>query len=290
MPLHLSPQVERLRRCLRVGNPITVKLAVKDISTSLDRMSCVDLVNIVKIAPDYLVLTKNVLEEFQRRKWKSFNGNDFAVLLSSLNSSDRIEVLQSLSTASIVASILPDMRTTDICIVLKSISGLPGSEPVLKAGVETLTQTKRLEQLNTINMTQLLYVLSRNFNSISRIENVALLANRLKEIAMTNTRSLPNESIPFIIHSVNRIRDIRGFDLNDFYESMSREMLERTEMKPLDVIDSCRALNRVGELPDSVIRERLTSAIRSVDRQQLSEEKRKGIETLLPRIQNLETS
>lgn len=291
-----SETVDRFRRALVIGNPVTVKLAHKEILRFVTRMTPIDLVNSFKLAGsisptkhgiDKAPLTKAVSVECRNRKFEKFNGRDFAVLLSAMakdnQSSDLVQsITQKLHPA--------EMRTTDLCMSLFALTKLGSvSDRLLMSGLEEIGT--RTAQLNRINLTQILHVFSKNSAQIRKLGEAespkihAVLdgvTGRVSDIAS----ELDNSGIAFALYATAEAFQSTRFPLDspvrqEFISKLSSEVMRRNDWTERDIIGVVRALGRMNSLNTELIDLRLIPALESAS---LSDEQKKGLKSALETI------
>ena len=280
--------VERFRRCLLVGNPVTIKLASKELLQIVPHLSPMDLVNAVKIAgglrPHHQIgadeIVDPVIKESMRRKWKKFNNKDFAILLSSLGKSGSGgHTLPTLIPA--LVPLVPAMRPSDVCLSLWGITRIVGKadhapptesvRAVFNAGMDVLTRDGSVEGLTLVNLTQLLFALSKNAADLKHDPTVSAVTGRIMRVLAnpSTIRQLPDDSVPFILYAASEIAATHGLSAShaqydQFFELMSTEVSKRITLKPKLVVDSVRALGRIRRLDRQLVEERLIPVLSQV--------------------------
>lgn len=274
--IHLSHFVDRFRRCLQVGNPVTVKLAYRELVNELPRLSPMDLANVTKVAfaikpqhkLDQLEVVKAVLSECERRKWSKFSSTDLAVMTTSIAKMRFHDLLNSLSER--LLNSIPEMRTTDLCVTLWAITRLAKNpthiHSLIQEGLTSfLAQNKlRLRQLNNVNITQLIFVLARTRDIFPKLVGVDQVVSFLLTLLTEKERlhTFANEAIPFNTYALVEI--IEGLEnrpeeevLSALFAAIRSELDRRIDLKPSEVIDTFRALGRVGKVDRQMVDELL---------------------------------
>ena len=293
-----SETLDRFRRALVVGNPVTIKLAQKELVRFVPKMAPVDLVNCCAVATgadakrhgiDAVSLVEIVLKESQKREYEKFNGRDFAVLLTALGKlpGDHSAILKS-----VMSRIVPkEMRTTDMCMCLFALTKL-GSLPaeLFYSGMRELDN--RIEQLNKINLTQLLFVVAKNTSLIRALKESEQQAvrhtfERILQRITASVDSFDNAAISFALYTASEAsHSLRLTEQSPsrtaFFQTAAEEVLRRTDLSPKDVVSCVRALGRVGMLDQQIVQQKLVPILDSL---RLSEEQIKGLRTALESIQ-----
>lgn len=298
--IHLSHDVDRFRRCLQVGNPVTVKLAYKELVNGLARLSPMDLANVTKVALaikpqhklDQLEVVNAVLSESERRKWSKFSPTDLAVMTTSIAKMRFNDLFNPLSERLLYS--IPEMRTTDLCVTLWAITRLAKNPTDIHAHIQEglksfLAHNKlRLRQLNNVNITQLIFVLARTRDIFPQLVGVDQVVSFLLTVLTEKERlhTFANEAIPFNTYALVEICE--GLEnrpeeelLSALYAAIKTELDRRIDLKPEEVIDTFRALGRVGEVDRKMVDERLIPLLSQAD---LTPHRVRGITNVLKAV------
>jgi hypothetical protein len=271
--VHLSPSVQRFRRVLQIGNPVTIKLAHRDMMKDVNRMSPVDLVNAFRIITRGGQEGADVIEsEIVKRKLKGFNGKDYAVLLSDLRPDSPIIpfIIERLSRES-----LREMRTTDLCIVFQSLVKSPGKSPdlVVKFVAEFL-KGDRIKQFREINVSQVLKSLSLSCAELelATVSNREILMDFFRDFLKKlnkDSDAFSNETLAFASYAVSKCLYTIKFPHEEeirikFYRSVTQQLEKRIDnMSPNQIVTCIRALGRSGTLTKTDITNELISRLSS---------------------------
>ena len=248
--------LKRYQRCVKIGNPVTIKLAKRDLMQYIPRMTPLDLVNAVKHFPKDEVGSVTA-REILKRNFAKFNSKDFAVLvhsLISLPSDTRDEILIALKP--LLPSQIPVMRPSDICVTLWALTKLDahGSDmqQLVDLGVSIFTQNNfsRVRILNNINITQLLFAFSKTAKPGEK--TIAFFGEILQLLIKPGFASkIQDNSLAFYIYAVVNISQSIEFDMKSplrrsFFESMKSEVKRRKSLSPIQLFDCIRGLGRAG--------------------------------------------
>jgi hypothetical protein len=257
--------VQRYERAVLSNNKTLINLISTEIKSEIPRMRPIELVNAAKLSRSES-LTHAILAECKRRKYEKFKSQDFATLVSVGAKSDDFRNAVSINMRS--------MRTSDLCFVLWKLN----AQTVSESGLNELA-SRDLTRLTQTNLTQLLRVMACSRSAIP-----LALVDSVVSIWINLMPTIDNKAFPFVLYSLAETVSKQRFEssskrLDDFFALANSELVRRTDMECVDVIDSVRALGRIRRLEREVFESRLVcDTLDKVDVNSLSEVRRKGIQ------------
>lgn len=272
-PLRLGDSIQRFKRVLQIGNQVTIKLAQRDMLNTVTRMSPMELVNAFKLTADnsnkfsdIKSSVSPIIKECIARKFKGFNGQDFAVFLGSMQPViGHVEktAIASLTEMLVISDKLRAMRTTDVCIILYSLCKLDDKPTTfIPAMISELVNGERIKQMNEINVCQVLRGLSAKTDALSLICNsnqelCIKFFQQIMKVMAKNINDYSNESVAFtsfaIINCLQAVRYARDCEMRQrFFQSLIAQVTSRDSMTTQQLVTCIRVLGRERVLEKSL--------------------------------------
>lgn len=292
--MHTCDALKRYMRCAKIGNPVTIKLAKRDLIHYIPRMKPIDLVNTVKTCHNETEIASATVDEILSRKFSKFNQKDVAVLLPSirlLEAGTRNRFLTELVPR--LTPFLPAMRPTDICISLWALTkvGVACAEiqSVLAKALEIFAQEnfKSMKSLSSINITQLLLAFSKYSKSNKAI--LPVFEQLLTLMTANNYISqIKDDALAFYIYSVANISQSVEMKMKNpqrisFFSSIQEEVKQRNALSPIQRVDCARGLDRAGFCDRELVEVVLVRVLDSKNLK-LKPEQRDNINSILRRF------
>lgn len=297
-PLRLGDSIQRFKRVLQIGNSVTIKLAQRDMLNTVTRMSPMELVNALKLTSantaklaDAKSSVNPIINECMARKFKGFNGRDFAVFLASVQAvSTHVDktVIATVVDKLVTSENLRNTRTTDICISLLSLCKV-GDKPTafLPVFMGELVNGERIKQMNEINVCQVLRGLSAQTEGLgltcnSNQDICSKFFQQLLKVMTKNMSGYSNESLAFTsfatVNCLQAVRYPRDCEIRKrFFESIIAQVASRDTLTAQQLVTCIRVLGRERVLEKSLAE----NCIKRIDISTLSEHQKQGLDTAL---------
>ena len=302
--LKLADSVERYKRVIKIGNPITIKMAEKELLNAIPKLKPMDLVNTLKmIVPkkdSSPIVTEKIVAECKRRNFKEFKGQDIALLLTLNELPTAAELVPVIVEKFFFGknSIVRDMRTTDLCISLLGLARQPSNvkqllPDVIATILHEFVKGDRIKQFREINVSQVLSALStktslRAIESL-RVSNGELVQSFVSKLGLkteNNSEDFSNKSIAFCLFSFVNMFQAARVPLDDpqrlsLLAKLAEEAFKRDSLDQDQLVACIRALGRAHALDEKLVTNRL---LVSIDLEKLDGEQRSGLEQALKTV------
>ena len=290
--MHTCEPLKRYLRCTKIGNPVTIKLAQRELLLYIQKMNPLDLVNTVKHFPKNEVGSA-VVGEILKRNFSKFNSKDIAVLVPSIrllgDAQRKEEILGAVFP--VILPLITSMRTTDMCMTLWGLTKLnippTDMQPILDAVLSLLAKDncRRMQIMNHINISQLLLTFSKYAQNTKNGEFI-VFEELLKFLTAENFASkIQDDAMAFHIYSVANISQTIRFPVDhpvkiQFFEKMKNEVKTRRNLSPIQLVDCIRGLGRAGICDKEIVDFLLLPALESNDLK-LKPEQKESIDLII---------
>jgi hypothetical protein len=289
--MELADSVRRFQRVIKIGNPMTIKLASRDLINDVPKLKPIDLVNGLKTAAssgnDQVV--QAITEECKKRNLKGFNGKDLAVLVSAVNKPDLCLIFE----RKLSPEFMRTMRTSDLCMCLLGLSKIESKQlpdSVYKFLYE-FVKGERIKQFSEINISQVLSALSSK-SSLAALERltfqeqweivIKLLEKFLRKLEKEST-SFSDKTVAFSLFATVQIFQAVKLPLDhpgrlSFLNKMADEVDCRGTLNDSQLVTCVRALGRARALKKDFVERRLMPILKDLD---LNEDQKSGLNAAL---------
>jgi hypothetical protein len=294
----ISDAVQRLRRVMQIGNPVTIKMAERDLIDLIPRLRPVDLVNSLKIAGyERQNVSKTVIQECLKRNLRGFIGQDLAVLVRSIDDSSP-ELVSKICEKFIHHEFIRSMRTSDLCMCMLGVAkknNVPQFPNILVTCMREFVKGERIKQFNEINVSQVLTSLNTkgSLDAIQQLGPLKESSDTVNEFLQQFMKKIEKEihtysdkTLAFALYAMVQIFQAIRIPLDDphrlkFLKRMAQEVERRESLGDIHLVTCVRALGRARVLDKDFVQKRVQPKLHSI---QLTEAQQAGLNTALASV------